>query len=114
MSKSEKGLFPPGREIRFFNASGRRDEVWYAAKEILKLVEKEGYRFRDIAVVARSLDEYGPVVKEVFGENAVPFVSSCQVSLNRYPLVKVIRELISLPDSKFLWSAVMDSAALLS
>src|SRR3990170_3255802 len=77
------------------NASGKRDEVWTVAKEILQLAEA-GYKMEEIGVVARTLEPYTDAINKIFQENDIPFTTSTHEPLERYPLVKVIRQILLL------------------
>ncbi|MBI2469666.1 MAG: exodeoxyribonuclease V subunit gamma [Planctomycetes bacterium] len=77
------------------NASGKRDEVWTVAKEILKLTEA-GYKMDEIGVVARTLEPYADAISKIFQENYIPFTTSVHEPLERYPLIKVIRQILLL------------------
>ena len=77
------------------NASGKRDEVWTVAKEILQLAEA-GYKMDEIGVVARTLEPYTDAINKIFQENYIPFTTSTHEPLERYPLVKVIRQILLL------------------
>lgn len=89
------------------NASGKRDEVWTVAKEILKLAD-EGYKMEEIGVVARSLEPYTDAVKKIFQENSIPFMTSSQEPLERYPLVKVIQRILLLKREDFYRPMVIE------
>lgn len=108
-------LFVPGKTapvpkgaVRIFTASGVRDEAWRAAKEILRLVEKEGAQFRDIGVVARSLDPYREAVVEAFEESGVPFHTSAARPLLRRPAARHCLSLLTLARRDFPALAVLD------
>ncbi|HHT9122012.1 MAG TPA: PD-(D/E)XK nuclease family protein [Candidatus Wunengus sp. YC63] len=77
------------------NASGKRDEVWTVAKEILQLAEA-GYKMDEIGVVARTLEPYADAINKIFQENDIPFTTSTHEPLERYPLVKVLRQILLL------------------
>ncbi|MBI5677696.1 MAG: hypothetical protein HZC52_04235, partial [Planctomycetes bacterium] len=77
------------------NASGKRDEVWTVAKEILQLAGA-GYKMYEIGVVARTLEPYAEDVSKIFQENYIPFTTSTHEPLERYPLVKVLRQILLL------------------
>ena len=77
------------------NASGKRDEVWTVAKEILQLAGA-GYKMEEIGVVARTLEPYTDAINKIFQENDIPFTTSTHEPLERYPLVKVIRQILLL------------------
>ncbi|HHT9138612.1 MAG TPA: PD-(D/E)XK nuclease family protein [Candidatus Wunengus sp. YC60] len=81
--------------MRIINASGKRDEVWTVAKEILKLAEA-GYKMDEIGVVARTLEPYADAISKIFQENYIPFTTSTHETLERYPLVKIIRQILLL------------------
>ena len=89
------------------NASGKRDEVWTVAKEILKLAEA-GYKMDEIGVVARTLEPYAEAVSKIFRENDIPFTTSTHEPLERYPLVKVIRQLLLLKREDYYRPTVVE------
>lgn len=94
-------------DIRIINASGKRDEVWTVAKEILKLVD-EGYKMEEIGVVSRTLEPYTEAIKKIFQENYIPFTTSSQEPLERYPLVKVIQQILLLKREDFYRPLVIE------
>src|SRR3989339_993445 len=81
--------------VHIINASGKRDEVWTVAKEILQLAGA-GYKMDEIGVVARTLEPYVDAINKIFQENDIPFTTSTHEPLERYPLVKVIRQILLL------------------
>lgn len=81
--------------VQMINASGKKDEVWTVAKEILRLVE-DGYTLDEIGVVARTLDPYRDTIRKIFQENYIPFSTTMKEPLERYPMVKVVRQLLLL------------------
>ncbi|MBI2556843.1 MAG: exodeoxyribonuclease V subunit gamma, partial [Planctomycetes bacterium] len=81
--------------VHIIDASGKRDEVWTVAKEILQLAGA-GYKMDEIGVVARTLEPYADAINKIFQENDIPFTTSTHEPLERYPLVKVIRQILLL------------------
>ena len=90
-----------------FNASGARDEVWKASKEILRL-RREGVAFDEIGVVARTLEPFRNAIREVFEADAVPFDMPEAGPLKRYPLARVCIDLLALRKRDFPAHAVSD------
>lgn len=80
-----------------FATSGAHDEVWAAAKEILKLSDV-GVPYDQIGLVARTLDPYLPLIDSIFRDHKIPYTSSGQRSLSRDPRVKAARLLFTLDD----------------
>jgi ATP-dependent helicase/nuclease subunit B len=88
-------LAPP--RITQVSTSGARDEVWTAAKEVLRFADL-GVPFDRIGVVARSLEPYLDLVETVFAEHRIPWVSSARRRLFRDPRVKAARLLFTIDD----------------
>jgi len=80
--------------VEIWSCSGSRDEIWLAAKEILKLTD-EGVPAREIAVVARNLAPYLSALREIFPAHEIPYICSRGEPAGSHPLVKTIRTLVT-------------------
>jgi ATP-dependent helicase/nuclease subunit B len=89
------------------NTSGKKDEIWTVAKEILTLAD-EGYKMEEIGIVARIPGPYKEDMKRIFRENCIPLVTDLQESLERYPLVKVVRQILLLHRENYYRSMVIE------
>ena len=94
--------------LRIGNVVGPEEELALTCREILTLVETNGYRFEDIGVVARTLDPYYAALSRVFERHLVPFTSSLGRPLVDEPLTKTILQLASLVLTDFPASSVLD------
>ncbi|MCE9537077.1 MAG: hypothetical protein K8R65_11800, partial [Nitrospirae bacterium] len=83
-------------------------ELATVCREILALVEVNGYRFDEIAVVARTLEPYQVRLQSVFEQHLVPFTTTAGKTLSREPLIKTLLRLASLPLNDFDRSAMLD------
>ena len=114
LDKALEGLFNPEskpaqeKSLAVISASGARDEAWAAAKEILRLVENEGYAYEDVGVAARTLEPYRSVIAEVFSENAIPFDMGAGEPILRHPLAKCCLNLLTLRAKDFPAAVVED------
>lgn len=90
------------------NAFGIHDEIAAVAKEILRLADEERFAFNQIGVVARSLETYGPAIKELFYEHQIPITGAIEEPLGQFPLIKSVTLLLNLPAKDFLRSQVID------
>lgn len=80
--------------VQLVHVSGERDELWWVAKEILRLREgKKPVPWDDIGVVARGLDAYASLVPDVFGAQAIPFSLSDGGPLIGHPSAKLALDL---------------------
>jgi ATP-dependent helicase/nuclease subunit B len=90
------------------NTFGIHDEVAAAAKEILRLVDDGKMQFHEIGVVARSLESYGQIVKDIFHKHRIPIAGTLEEPLAQFPLTKAVILLLNLPAKDFLRSQVID------
>jgi ATP-dependent helicase/nuclease subunit B len=100
--------FPKQWHCQIVDTFGIHDEVATAAKEILRLVDDGKMQFHEIGVVARSLESYGPIVKDIFHEHRVPLAGAIEEPLGQFPLTKAVILLLNLPAKDFLRGPVID------
>lgn len=103
-------IFDPDRRpadlvARTYTVSGLHDELWIAAKEIVRWRDQGVKR---IGVVARTLDPYVEILEPVFAAHAIPFTTSAERSLARDPSVKALRRLLTLHERDYSREDVMD------
>jgi len=100
--------FPKQWRCQITNTFGIHDEVATAAKEILKLVDDGKMQFHEIGVVARGLDSYGRIVKDIFHKHRIPLAGAIEEPLGQFPLTKAVILLQNLPAKDFLRGQVID------
>ncbi len=76
--------------VTLHRADSMFSEVEQVAAKILALVRGEGYRFRDISVVARNLDEYAATIENVFERYGVPYYLSRRSDILEKPVISLI------------------------
>ena len=93
----ERDIFEPEPQkikaeghIRIVCAPSVRAEVRFAARRIVRLVREEGYRYRDIAVIASDIDGYQHYVRAYFDDYSIPFFIDKRKPLNQHPVVQLI------------------------
>lgn len=103
---------PMGRDqaaaVRTMSAVGPDAELAAACKEILTLVETNGYRFDDIGVVARTLEPYRSALRRMFDQHRIPFVTTAMAPLVEEPAAKTVLQLASLPFTNLFRTPVLD------
>lgn len=88
---------PPPARVAQISTSGAHDEIWAAAKEILRFVDR-GFEFGDIGLVARTLDPYLDALQALFREHRIPYTSSATRPLAHDPAIKAARLLFTIDD----------------
>ncbi len=86
----------PCPRVTQVSAADSRGEVFFAAKEILRLTQQEGYAFSDIALIARTAAPYQDEVRRVFRANCIPLDASFSYPLAKFPLGVFCLNLFSL------------------
>ena len=76
--------------VRILAAQNMRAEVKFVAGQIVDLVRKEGFRYRDIAVIAPDLSRYEHYIKAYFDDYSLPFFIDSRQSLRHHPAVVFI------------------------
>lgn len=88
--ESAPASVPCGGAVELFQASTPRGEVEWTAARILELVREEGFRFRDIGVVARNYGAYRDLVESVFGRYGIPVFSSAMTDILEKPVLALV------------------------
>lgn len=99
----------PGEAANFLYlaaAPNRRCEVESLAREIIRLVRDEGYRWRDLAVISSCLDDYRDIIATIFGDYDIPFFLDQQRSVLHHPLIEFIRSALEIVNRNWRYSAV--------
>ncbi|MBM4296465.1 MAG: hypothetical protein FJ143_01860, partial [Deltaproteobacteria bacterium] len=83
--RSEYRAYAKHWHCKIVSSFGMEDEVAAAAKEILRLVDDDKYRFDEIAVVARSLDNYGAAIQRILADHFIPTAGVFETPLVELP-----------------------------
>ncbi|WP_252311867.1 hypothetical protein [Sinobaca sp. H24] len=58
--------------VQMWSPANKRVEVDHTARTILEKVKEDGYRFKDIAVMARSIGDYDDLLQTSFRDHGIP------------------------------------------
>ena len=76
--------------VRLYKANNSYEEIDTIARDILILVRDKGYRYKDIAVVCRNIDEYEKIATVIFNDYKIPFFLDKKREILDNPLVVLI------------------------
>lgn len=83
------------------------EEIEYVAQNIIKLVRDEGYKYSDIAIIARNIDEVQSKVKAILGNNCIPVFIDNKEDLARSQFIKYILALLEILAKNWSQEAVI-------
>lgn len=92
--------------IRIREASDPSDEIRYVTAEILRLIRTGQYRYRDFAVIAGDLPEYGRECRRQFEAEKIPYFLDQKKPVLENPLVEFIRSAVDMTVKGFSYESV--------
>lgn len=84
----------------------RRAEVEAAARQMIALVRDMGYRWQDMVLRLRSLEEYADLLETVFSEYRIPYFMDHKRQVLHHPLVELIRSALEAVNGYWPYEAV--------
>ena len=94
------------KDIRILTAKDPDGEVDFTVKEIMRLIQEEGYRYKDIAVVTGDLQAYGTKLSKEYEKVKIPHFLDLKKDLMSNPLVKLLRAILELLSNDFAYESV--------
>ena len=98
LKQVERRLFEPvivplkgaPREVELYRAGSPYAEVERCAAELRRLLREEGYRCRELAVTARSMEVYGPLIDQIFPRYGLPVFLARMDDVLQKPILTLI------------------------
>ena len=81
----------PADHVVIYKSRGPAGEASYVCSRIEQLVQEEGLRYRDAAVITGDLASYGRELAHQFDEAGIPYFLDDKKSIMENPLVELIR-----------------------
>lgn len=86
--------------VRVYRSADNYGEGDFVCSEIRRLVMEEGYKYGDIAVLARQKEQYSPVMESAFERYGIPFYTDESRTAAHKPLFIFVRTALSLASGK--------------
>lgn len=94
-SYGKKQKITGGSGIRIYEAESVEEEITHLARRI-KLLTKEGYRYKDIAVLSGDVIGSLPYIKKIFERESIPFFANEQKLLSQTPMAAFVVKAIKI------------------
>lgn len=88
----------PEGNVRIFSAANAEEEVEFVLATVKKLVQEEGYRYRDIVITARDLLHYQDILVNGFAHYDIPYFMDALTPVAEKPLIRFIGNLLRAAD----------------
>lgn len=92
--------------IRMYAAASGKEEINYCVGEIISLTGKEGYHYRDIAIVTGDIASYGKQIANVCTQNNIPVFVDHKKSVTDNPAVELIRSVLEIIEKNYSYDSV--------
>ncbi len=93
--------FDEAEGITLRQADNIYDECDCVASEINRLVREKGLRYKDIAIIARDLDNYGRILPSALRRHGIPCFYDSKTSASSLPLFMAVRSVLKIIARKF-------------
>ena len=112
LGKSGPCLFDPTQSascprVQLVSAPDLASEVFFTAKEILRLTQEKGYAWGDIGIIARNTAPYQDEIRRLFAANYIPLDAAFVYPLTHYALGKFCVDLFALEARGFERESVL-------
>ncbi|MFS1513537.1 helicase-exonuclease AddAB subunit AddB [Chengkuizengella sp. SCS-71B] len=106
----ETGLKWTGKKvnehIEIYAAVHRRAEVEGVARQMVRLVREQNYRWRDFAVLIRNMQDYQDLFSTIFSDYEIPYFVDEKREVMNHPLVEFIRSALEVVNYYWRYEAV--------
>lgn len=92
--------------LRLYRANNNYDEIEFVAKDILRLVREKQYRFKDISVICRDVDNYEKVVLAIFSEYEIPYYIDKKIDIASNPLIVFINSAVDIISKNWTYESM--------
>lgn len=82
--------------IKIFLAANPYSEIEYVAKQIIKLVRDEGYKYSDISIITKNIENIESIAKAVFNKYGIPIYIDGKDELSQNIGVKYVLAILEI------------------
>lgn len=92
--------------VNIIAAKNPSEELGFVLRKVLSLV-REGYAYREIAVVAGDLSVYRDEISHVFDQAGIPYFIDQKKELNTHPLIQFVKKALAVLEEQMSYDSVM-------
>ena len=92
--------------IRILQFKNIYEEVSFIAEEILKLIRTGNFRYNDITLCMRNLDDYSYIIKRVFENYRIDYFLDKKISVMENPIMILILSILDMKDKNYSYDSI--------
>lgn len=104
IEKYEKEL----KNVNLFLAKNEYTEIENVARQIIKLVKDEGYRYKDISIITKSTDKYSNLARAIFSKYEIPIFIDEKRDLNQNILIQYVLSILEVFIKNYSYESVFN------
>ena len=105
--KSYQRKFGQTEEIQIYSLKNPKEELVWAARKINDLVQNQGYRYREIAVVSGNVENYANYVEQVCAKYDIPYFLDTTKEVLFHPFIEFVRAIFEVVGNDFSYHSIM-------
>ena len=96
------------KNMQLFLAKNQYSEIEEVAKNILKLIRDEGYRYKDISIITKNISTYSSLVKAIFDKYDIPIFIDENRDLNQNIVIQYVLAILEIFIKNWSYEAVFN------
>ena len=96
------------KNIQLFLAKNQYSEIEEVARNVLKLVRDEGYRYRDISIITKNIATYSSLARAIFDKYDIPIFIDENRDLNQNIVIQYILGILEIFIKNWSYEAVFN------
>lgn len=96
------------KNINLFLAKNEYTEIEKVAKEIIKLIKSEGYRYKDISIITKNIDKYSNLSRAIFSKYEIPIFIDEKRDLNQNIVIQYVLSILEIFIKNYSYEAIFN------
>ena len=96
------------KNINLFLSKNQYAEIEYVAKNIIQLIKNEKYKFNEIGIITKNVNQYASLIKAIFAKYDIPVYIDEKKDLNQNILIRYILSILEIIIKNYSYEAVFN------
>ena len=96
------------KNIKLFLAKNKYSEIEYVAKNIINLVKTNNYKFNEIGIITKNINQYSSLIKAIFAKYEIPVFIDEKKDLNQNLLIRYILSILEIVIKNYSYESIFN------